>query len=212
MTIVPPTKDGWMLQSDKPANDNHAEVYQTKTDRVGAFMQAYTGRQVWPMDMRAEDFDILDIAHALSLQTRYGGHCLRFYSVAEHSVLIARWLRDNGHDAVTVLKGLMHDGTEAFLVDVPRPLKAFLPGYKEIEAKLWTDLTSWLGLGNNMPPAVKEADDRILFDERAQNMAPGNYQGGWPIAEPLGIDLQFWSPQEAEAIFLDTFAELTRGL
>lgn len=194
-----------------PANDNHAEVYQTKTDRRGAFMQTFTGRQVWPLDMRPGDIDIVDIAHSLSLQGRYAGHCIKFYSVAEHSVLVARYLRDHDHDPITVLKGLMHDSTETYLVDVPRPVKAFLAGYKEIESLLWVAITGWLGLTDEMPAAVKEADDRILLDERAQNMTPATYEGGWPVAEPLGVQLRFWSPASAEAAFLDMFAELACG-
>ena len=211
--IIPPKQDGWLLQSDiKPTNDNHAEVYQAKTDRLGAFMQTYTGKQVWPLDIRPGDLDIIDIAHSLSMQGRYAGHCIRFYSVAEHSVLVAKYLRDHGHDATTVFKGLMHDSTESYLVDVPRPVKAFLTGYKEIEAALWVSIAAWLGLSAEMPAAVKSADDRILLDERNQNMAPATYEGGWPVAEPLGVTLQYWSPAEAEAQFLDMFAELKGGM
>lgn len=62
----------------------------TIRQRRGDWMQTYTGRQFWPLDPLPEDVFIEDIAHALSMQCRYAGHVTRFYSVAEHSVLIAR--------------------------------------------------------------------------------------------------------------------------
>lgn len=64
-------------------------TYKRPTERAGDWMQTFTGRQFWPMDPRPEDLDILDIAHALSLLCRFGGHCQRFYSVAEHSVHVS---------------------------------------------------------------------------------------------------------------------------
>ncbi len=67
------------------------------------------------------------------------------------------------------------------------------------------------GLKGDMPAAVHDADMRICVDEKAQNMAPGPM---WGIdgLEPIGVKLQFWSPAEAEAAFLDTFAEIMRGM
>ncbi len=164
------------------------------------------------MDMRAEEIDIHDIAHALSMQCRYAGHCVRFYSVAEHSVLVARYLmarryRDRG---VTARTGLMHDATEAYLVDVPRPVKRFLAGYKEAESNVWAAVAARFDLPVDMPKAVHDADNRILWDEQAQNMRP--CKAKWSgIPDPLGIELKFWSPVEAEVMFMATFHQLFSG-
>src|SRR5690606_5290032 len=82
--------------------------------RLGDWMQTFTGRAVYPLDLRPDDIDIQDIAHALSMQCRYAGHTRQFYSVAEHSVHVARWCRQYGPAAA--LEGLLHDATEAYLV------------------------------------------------------------------------------------------------
>lgn len=186
-----------------PASNDNAPTDQPRT---GAWIQTYTGRAVYPMDMRPEDICIEDIAHALSMQCRYSGHCLRFYSVAEHSVLIARWLRQVS-DAVA-LEGLLHDATEAYLADVPRPIKPFLVGYKEAEARAAEAIAQAFDLSMaGHPDIVHEADNRILHDERIQNMATS--ERGWSLTGVrLGVTLQFWSPERAKAEFLALFEEL----
>jgi hypothetical protein len=177
--------------------------------RKGDWMQTFTGKQFWPADPRAEEIDIRDIAHALSMQCRYAGHCLRFYSVAEHSVHVARWVAATyGGSTALQLKALLHDATEAYLVDVPRPVKPFLVGYKEAEARLWKVIANSHGMSDEMPSEVHEADNRILWDERAQNMSPSVHEwSGNP--DPLGINLEFWSPDRAESKFLNAYREIT---
>lgn len=173
--------------------------------RKGDFIQTFSGAPFYPLDPRVSEVRVADIAHSLSLQCRYAGHCLRFYSVAEHSVLLARHVA-----AEHRLWALLHDASEAYLVDVPRPIKGDLVGYKAIEANIMTAVAEAYGLRGDMPAEVHEADVRICVDEKAQNMAPGPM---WGIdgLEPLDIKLQFWSPAEAEAAFLDLFAEIKRS-
>jgi uncharacterized protein len=174
------------------ANDNSA--------RRGDWMQTFTGRQFWPMDPSPAEVDIRDIAHALSMICRYGGHCERFYSVAEHSVLGALTIADEA----LRLPFLLHDAPEAYLVDVPRPVKPYLDGYGEAEQRVWLAIAGCFGLPPELPDGVKHADNAILLDEMQQNMkAP---PAPWRIGtEPLGVRLRYWKPEEAEAIFLNTF-------
>jgi hypothetical protein len=175
--------------------------------RQGDWIQTYTGKQYWPIDPRPEDVDILDIAHALSMLCRFGGHCLKFYSVAEHSVHIGRWLYDR-YGAEVALCGLLHDATEAYVTDVPRPTKPYLTGYKDIEARNWAEISWKFGLPLTMPPQVKEADRRILTDEASQNMAPSDVEWSATL-EPLGIELRYWSPERAKGAFIDCFRDYT---
>ncbi|GJE54533.1 hypothetical protein [Methylobacterium thuringiense] len=175
-------------------------------ERRGDWMQTYTGRRFWPLDPRPEDVAIEDIAHALSLQTRYGGHCLRFYSVAEHSVLLARSAtRENA------LWLLLHDGAEAYLNDMVRPLKRHMPEYRAAEDRVAWAIYERFGLDPaNEPREVKDLDNRILMDERAQIMRPTgdawNYGGA---TDPLGVTIEGWAPQLAERAFLGMFSQIT---
>lgn len=175
-------------------------------ERRGDWMQTFTGKVFWPMDPVVEDIDITDIAHALANACRYAGHTLRFYSVAEHSVLMSRALLAPEHRRWA----LLHDASEAYLVDVPRPVKPFLAGYREAEAGLMAAVAARFGLGGTMPDVVKDFDNRILIDERAQAMT--FCRRDWNLeGEPLGVTLRFWSPAEAEREFMIAFRELFGG-
>lgn len=172
--------------------------------RIGDWMQTFTGRQFWPLDPRAEEIFIEDIAHSLSMQCRYAGHSILFYSVAEHSVLLSQ-----NAPADLQLWALLHDAAEAYILDVIRPLKPNLPGYVEAEAHVMVEVCARFGLPFLMPKEVKRLDGAILRDEAMQNMAPCVTPWTFPEPEPLGVKLQFWTPAQAEAEFLRAFYSLT---
>lgn len=180
-----------------PHNDN------VPAARRGDWMQTYLGGVFYPLDPRQEEVDIEDIAHALSMQCRFGGHSLRFYSVAEHSVHIARWIRRIGYGPEAVLWGLLHDAAEAYVADVPRPLKRHLVGYAEHEARVMDAICDRFGLAHGIPFIAHEVDGRILADEIRQNMKPMDWHARHE--NPLGVTLEFWSPGEAKAAFLAEF-------
>jgi 5'-deoxynucleotidase YfbR-like HD superfamily hydrolase len=158
----------------------------------------YSGTKFWPLDPRPEDLNLADIAHALSNICRYGGHCKNFYSVAEHCVLMSEKVTGRNK-----LWALLHDATEAYLMDLPRPIKPYLPGYAEYETKLMKCIAERYGLPYEMPAEVKDADNRIIFDEMTQNMSyvPDKYKA----LTPLGVTLEYWTPNEARRHFVDAF-------
>lgn len=170
----------------------------------GDWMQTYTGRRFYPLDPRPEEIEPADIAHALSLLCRYGGHVDRFYSVAEHCVLMSQAVPSQ--DA---LAALLHDATEAYVVDVPRPLKRQLPGYATIEGQVWYAIAYRFGLDPVLPASVKEADNRILIDERTALMPRAERWGIDDEFQPLHVGIEGWGPATAEQTYLARLAELT---
>lgn len=174
-----------------------------KQNARGDWIQTAMGRQFWPIDPRPDEVFLDDIAHHLSMLCRFGGACLRFYSVAEHCVLLAR-------AAPRPIRrwALLHDAAEAYLVDVPRPIKPFLVGYDQAEARIMNCVAIRFNLHLGLPDQVKVLDRAILMDEQLQNMAPAPVPWSTDVA-PLGIKLQFWDPVRARAEFLAEF-EATR--
>ena len=175
------------------------------TDRIGNWIQTYTGRPFWPLDPRPDDIFIEDVARSLSMRCRYSGHVLRFYSVAEHSVHVSRAVPPE-----FALWGLLHDAAEAYSADVPRPLKRNLPAWAPLEKAIMDAVKVRFALEGDEPAIVKDVDFRICGDERAQILHPSLLE--WEeLPVSLGIHLDCFAPEYAERMFLDRFYELTNG-
>jgi len=179
----------------------------TEPPRVGSFMQTFTGRKYWPMDPKPHEVYIEDIAHSLAYQCRYAGHCIKFYSVAEHSILIARSLAAT-HAPEVALAGLLHDAPEAYCVDIPRPLKPYMTNYKDIEQKNWLAIAARFQLDRDLPDEVHDADNRIIADELI-NLREMPWHARHD--KPLDVRLRYWSPEKAEQEFMATFDALMAG-
>ena len=175
--------------------------------RKGHYMQTASGRAYWPLDPRPEDITIEDIAHALGHICRYGGHCLTFYSVAEHSVLVSRLVPPEH-----ALKALLHDAPEAYCGDVVRPLKKHLTDYAGIEELNWRAVCDRFGMTYDMPQCIHDADVALLFAEQAAIM-PATLQEtrGMGLTTPLKADpasIFGYMPGRATERFLARFNEL----
>ncbi len=169
-----------------------------------SWIQTYLGRQFWPLAPRGEDVDIRDIAHSLSLQCRFNGHCSEFYSVADHSVRVAEQLPHN-----LALWGLLHDAAEAYLGDLTRPLKRQEAArwFNEAEDRLLRVIAASFGLPWPMPAQVRQADDVLLVTEARDLMVTP--PADWSIAaEPLPERIQPLAPAVAEERFLVRFENL----
>ncbi len=131
-------------------------------------------------------------------------------SVAEHSVLLAGEFMRRYPDHPTVARAfLLHDAAEAYLCDLPRPIKYAVVGYREAEAVIESLVYRKFEVPDPLPSIVKEWDHRICVDEKAQAMAHRDHTWGIDDFEPLGIKLQFWSPKEASNRFLIMFKALS---
>lgn len=101
---------------------------------------------------------IEDIAHALASVPRFGGHLNRHYSVAQHSVMCMMEVASLGDKKAA----LMHDASEAYLGDIPTPIKARLPEYKVCEHNLMLMIADKFGFEYPLNEAVKDIDARML--------------------------------------------------
>lgn len=177
--------------------------------RGHGWIQTYTGRQVFPLDLKIEDVDIRDLAHSLSCQGRFTGHTRMLYNTAEHSVHVSRLIAWLGGNPAEQLYGLIHDGGEAYLADISRPVKHHpdMHYYREREKLAASVVAQSFGLPAVEPEIVKRADSILLGIEARDLMSP-LVGDGWqhfldmiPADYPLRIT-QPWDWQQAEKMFL----------
>lgn len=171
--------------------------------RFEPWIQTFSGRQFWPLTPQPEGINIEDIAHALSMNCRFNGHCTKYYSVAEHSVYVSKLVQRD-----LALWGLLHDAAEAFLPDVARPIKDYLTGFRDIEDDVLKVIVMEFGLMWPMPFEIKIADMAILATERSQAMAPCSHEWFLPVA-PADIQIEFWKPKKAKYEFMRRFQEIS---
>lgn len=170
----------------------------------------FTGKTVQPLSIRPEDIDIVDIAHALSQVCRFGGHTLNFYSVAEHSVLVADLVPEPVR-----LHALLHDAAEAYTGDLIAPLKYGLGlktrWWKSLERRFDAAIAAALGLAPMSPDfklLVKHADLVALATERRDVMPNDGKEwvlldGIYPSSRHTALGM---SPERAKREFLDAYA------
>lgn len=204
------------------------EIYKPKKTEV----ETSTGKYLDMDNPTPDAIELEDIAHSLGNICRYNGHCLNYYSVAEHAVFVSKRLERKGYSKLIQLAGLHHDDAESFLGDIPRPLKPLL-GIKYIQLTHAVDVAVVQGL--QLPfdvetatdddgeeyewvPAfhwddVKAADDWSLFIE-ARHLLPSQGRG-WilqPTESRLVVPdyyLNGIEPQAASKLYLARHKELT---
>ena len=148
---------------------------QSSTSRFGGdldysdhiWIETPSGKKFYP---GRPEYDVEDIAHALAFNCRYNGHTKRFYSVAEHSILVSVLMEE--FKLGSPLEGLLHDATEAYLTDVPAPFKSLLPDWKALDLQMENALRDQFGLPRGKTGGCREADELALFIE-AYVLMPG---------------------------------------
>ena len=131
-----------------------------------SYITTYTGKHFDPTSPDMSLVDIRDIAHALSLTCRGNGHVQTFFSVGQHCIWCAREAQSRGYDSRVVLACLLHDASEAYMSDVPRPLKHMLSEYTAVEERLLQKIyEKYLGSDLTAEEAalVKSVDDDVLY-------------------------------------------------
>src|SRR5690606_7876594 len=136
--------------------------------QVPSLFQTYTGRLIDFRGIRTEDIDIRDIAHGLAHITRFGGQAKNHITVGEHSLLVASLVPPPYR-----FTALMHDAAEAYLGDIPKPLKNLLPDYRRIEEMLMRVISEKYRFSYPLPPVIKEADMKAIRQEWKENVLEG---------------------------------------
>lgn len=142
-----------------------------------------------------------DIANALSKDCRYGGQIPFFYSVAEHCILLASKFIEQGASMDVIRWALMHDAAEAYLRDIPSPIKARLffswssdimgtYPFEFVEDDILAAVAKRFKLPIIIPEDVLTADVAIRDEELAR------------FAHPNACDSDFMSHHEAKKQFL----------
>lgn len=154
-------------------------------------------------------FDLEDIAHGLSQTCRFAGQSKFFYSVAQHAVLVSTLVPPD-----FALEALHHDDTEAFMCDVPTPLKLLLPEYIALEARMDAAIRLALGLPLKMSARVKEADALALSIEKPFVCVKTDME--WSrlpcTAGYEHIDVEPMTSEQAKRLYLERHRELTEAL
>ena len=182
-------------------------ITKTKDGAPLDFIHTYTGKKFRPLTPDPDAIDIRDIAHSLAMQPRFGGMTARFYSVAEHSVRVSMVCATK--DA---MHGLLHDASEAYLKDLPAPVKygEASAAYRQAEAALQAAIYARFGLDVKEPASVKRAD-LVLVHTEGRDLFPAGAHVTWldeSMAQPQRLSPLDW--RGAEAWFLERFRGLER--
>jgi hypothetical protein len=160
------------------------------------------------LNPRSEMIDIEDIALALSREPRFVGHTRFFHSVAAHSLLAAMLAPGEFK-----LEALLHDAAEAYLKDIPTPLKALLPEYRAIEARVDAVIRRKFGLPDSCSPEVTCIDRVLLATERRDLIPPDDTE--WPGLAGVVPCPERVKPADMEDMrraFLELYWELRKGI
>lgn len=155
-------------------------------------IRTVSGLVVDVLNPEVEQIQIEDIAHSLSHLCRFGGHVPKFYSVAQHSYLCAR-MATVEHQ----LAALLHDASEAYLVDVPSPIKPVLKNYQVLEDHLMVVIARRFGFKYPLDESVHEID-KIMLNQEWEEL----------IMQKGASRFNTWSPEFAKHMFLDMFYEI----
>ena len=166
------------------------------------------------------EWDIGAVAHALSLQCRFTGQCRKFYSVAEHSVLVSRIMEDLGLG--DPMEGLLHDATESVLSDIARPAKNLLKDYKSLEKALDASMRKAFNIVEAATEGCHKADVlALLLEAKAlmpskgddwSDLGPFDLRELRATAGKLPYQVQCWTSDNSKEKFMQRMTDIRRRL
>lgn len=165
---------------------------ESNDEEQGHWIETNSGLSFYLLTPKIEKIDIYDIAHSLSMLCRFNGHCTSFYSVAQHSLLCALEAKARGLSKKIQLRALIHDAQEAYISDIPRPVKACLPEIKEIEDRIQKKIYQKFGLywdDKEANKLINEIDNDILSYE-AHRFMPSKGKT-WANYDPNKLQISY---------------------
>lgn len=171
-----------------------------------AWMETSTGKKFFFSNPEPA-IDIIDIGHALSNICRFNGQSPKFYSVARHTVSMVRYVREKEDNDTEFQKlVLLHDGSEAYLGDMVRPLKMCMPEYRELERSVQNAIYRKWNLSEEYVESQKDRlkvlDNRMLMTEHRhlwENPLPWSMEKEFPPYEDF--ELVSSEPMTDRAVF-----------
>ena len=187
------------------------DIIRERRTIMGNYITTYTGKHFEPANPDPEAIRIEDIAHALSLICRGNGHVKTFWSVGEHCICCAKEAQARSLSNRIALACLLHDASECYMSDIPRPFKRELQEYREHEERL-LDIIYKKFLGSPLTPEersqMEEIDDAMLWYD-LENLLGEKQFGEIPL---LHIDLDYTVRpfRDVEKEYLELFRRFSR--
>ena len=191
-------------------------VLKDETRDMKTCIEAATGRPFWPLGAKLEDICVEDIAHSLAMKCRWNGHPQRFISVAEHSVVVSRLVPKH-----LALAGLFHDAGEAYLMDIPSPIKGYfyvkdpvtgkMMTFREAENRLLDTISKAVGFKTPLDPVIKQVDEDVGATEARQFLTTRGSFYSRAGNSLRGVWFEALSPVQAKLGFMDRYNEIVRS-
>jgi hypothetical protein len=180
------------------------------------YVQLASGNLVDIRNLKPEDININDIATSLANTCMAGGHVKKYYSNAQHSLLVSYQVQhmqslDKQDLLREQMRGLLHDAAETYTMDIRTPLKRMpeMQGLMALEKQIEQVIAERFGLGSICSPAVKEADRYVRAQEMRDFMAAPTYE--LPendirvTQKQFGFNIKALEPKAAKEEFLKRF-------
>jgi len=168
---------------------------QTKQD---SWIRTFSGGQVFFFEPERSNIEFKDISHGLSLLCRFNGATKSFYSVAQHSVIVAENVYKETKNKSLAYTALMHDAAEAFISDVPSPFKKFFQDFSECEKRMEIWLAQRFGFGFPFGDLIKKHDLTALSTEMRDLML---VQDNSHLPKPYSKKIHPLGPEASETLF-----------
>lgn len=157
-----------------------------------------------------EAVDAAAIGHCLSSICRFNGATTHFYSVAQHCLFVSMLV-----PARLQLAALVHDASEAYVTDLPSPIKhdSRMAWYRDLERRVQSVIETHFGLQltERDRREIKEADEIMLATEASQLLPKEDYLWPLKIARPAPFIITPVLPKTAEQLWLTRLNELLNG-